>query len=145
VWAFAVHEALDQSGALLGPLLVAAMVAISGYRLGFAVLALPGALALVTLAWLRRAVPVPAAYEHAAALRQPARADASAAAAARFPRRFWLYMAFTAVSMLGFGTFGVLAYHLQVRPSRRRRSESPSSARGTRSAISSARASAPMT
>ncbi len=115
MWAFAVHEALDQSGALLGPLLVAAMVAISGYRLGFAVLALPGALALVTLAWLRRAVPVPAAYEHAAALRQPARADASAAAAARFPRRFWLYTAFTAVSMLGFGTFGVLAYHLQVR------------------------------
>jgi MFS family permease len=113
-WAFAVHEALDQSGALLGPLLVAAMVAVSGYRLGFAVLAVPGALALVTLAWLRRAVPVPAAYEpadqHGATT-----AGAGAATAAPFPRRFWLYTGFTAVAMLGFATFGVLAYHLQVR------------------------------
>lgn len=113
-WAFAVHEALDQSGALLGPLLVAAMVAVSGYRLGFAVLALPGALALVTLAWLRRAVPAPAAYEHPDQ-HEPAPAGAGGGAPARFPRRFWLYTAFTAVSMLGFATFGVLAYHLQVR------------------------------
>ena len=35
--AFAVHEALDQSGAVLGPLLV-----LSGYRAAFLVLALPG-------------------------------------------------------------------------------------------------------
>lgn len=61
--AFALHEALDQSGALFGPLLVAGMVAASGYRLGFAVLAIPGVLAIVVLAWLRRAVPHPSAYE----------------------------------------------------------------------------------
>ena len=65
--AFAIHEALDQSGALVGPLLVAAMVAVSGYRLGFAVLAVPGALAMAAVIWLRRAVPRPAAYEPAAA------------------------------------------------------------------------------
>ena len=40
--AFALHEALDQTGALVGPLVVAAAVALSGFRLGFAVLAVPG-------------------------------------------------------------------------------------------------------
>jgi predicted MFS family arabinose efflux permease len=33
----------------------------------------------------------------------------------RFPARFWLYSAFTALTMTGFATFAVLAYHLQVK------------------------------
>jgi MFS family permease len=108
--AFGLHEALDQSGALLGPLLVAAMVAISGYRLGFAVLAVPGVLALVAVTRLRAAVPDPGEYQTAAAAtnRDPAPVGAG------FPRRFWLYAAFTALTMAGFATFAVLAYHLQV-------------------------------
>ena len=110
--AFALHEALDQSGALLGPLLVAAMVAISGYRLGFAVLAVPGALALLTLAWLRSAVPQPIHYE-AYEGRLPE--AGKPVGAGRLPGRFWLYAAFTATSMAGFATFGVLSYHMQVR------------------------------
>jgi MFS family permease len=116
-WAFAVHEAMDQSGALLGPLLVAGMVAISGYRLGFAVLAVPGALAIAALAWLRRAAPVPAHYEADAAGVGAARAGAGGGqtAGAGFSRRFWRYSAFTALSMAGFATFGLLGYHLQVR------------------------------
>jgi MFS family permease len=115
--AFAIHEAMDQSGALLGPLLVAAAIALSGYRLGFAVLAIPGALALLTLFWLRRAVPRPSAYEDQppAAASGTATTTAVAAAIDRLPGRFWLYTAFTAVSMSGFATFGVLSYHLQVR------------------------------
>jgi MFS family permease len=115
--AFALHEALDQSGALLGPLLVASMVAISGYRLGFAVLAVPGAAAIALLAWLRRAAPLPAAYED-----QPTEARSSErrrigaeSSRAGLPQRFWLYSAFTALSMAGFATFGVIGYHLQVR------------------------------
>lgn len=112
---FAVHEALDQSGALLGPLLVALMVALSGYRLGFAVLAVPAALALLALAWLRWAVPNPAAYE----VNDPTRASLGGPrpiwSGFRFSSRFWQYTGFTALSMLGFATFGVLSYHLQVR------------------------------
>jgi MFS family permease len=107
--AFGLHEALDQSGALLGPLLVAAMVAISGYRLGYAVLAMPGVLALLAVARLRAAVPHPEAYPHAAA-----QTAAASPAGDGFPRRFWLYAAFTALTMTGFATFAVLAYHLQV-------------------------------
>jgi len=49
-WAFGVHEALDQSGALFGPLVVAAVLALRGeYRIAFAVLLIP---ALVTLSIL---------------------------------------------------------------------------------------------
>jgi MFS family permease len=113
-WTFAVHEALDQSGALLGPLLVAGMVAVSGYRLGFAVLAVPGALALLAIGRLRLAVPEPAAYEQHGKPTQNADA-ASPAKPVPFPRRFWYHAAFTTLTMAGFSTFGVLGYHLQVR------------------------------
>ena len=109
---FAIHESLDQSGALLGPLAVAGMIALSGYRAGFAVLAIPGALALATLAWLHRAVPQPDAYEH---VHRAGQADLSTDSHTRLPARFWLYTAFTAVSMAGFATFGVLAYHQETR------------------------------
>jgi len=34
---FAIHAVMDQSGALIGPLIVAAMIAKAGYRAGFAV------------------------------------------------------------------------------------------------------------
>ncbi len=110
--AFAVHEALDQSGALLGPLLVAAMVVLSGYRAAFFILAVPGTLVVLAIAWLRGAVPRPSAYEEVDAhpIAQP-----RDSAAAPLPGRFWLYCAFTAASMTGFATFGVLSYHLQVR------------------------------
>jgi MFS-type transporter involved in bile tolerance (Atg22 family) len=133
--AFAIHEALDQSGALVGPLLVAGMVVISGYRLGFAVLAVPAAGLVAVLIWLRLAVPVPAAYDTTArATATPADADGTetggtetggtetggagsggAGTGRGFSARFWLYAAFTALTMAGFATFGVLGYHLEVR------------------------------
>jgi MFS family permease len=106
--AFGLHEALDQSGALLGPLLVAAMVAASGYRLGFAVLALPAALALVAIAWLRRAVPNPEQYDVSPPMTDSVGPEP-------LPSRFWIYSLFTGLSMFGFATFGLLGYHLQVR------------------------------
>jgi MFS family permease len=110
--AFAIHEALDQSGALVGPLVVAGMIAVSGYRAGFAVLAFPAVLALLMLAWMRRAVPVPHAYEGPHAEKGTAQ---TAVRVIGLPRQFWAYTAFTAVSMAGFATFAVLAYHQEVR------------------------------
>ena len=109
--AFALHEALDQTGALIGPLVVAAAVALSGFRFGFAVLVVPGLATLCALAWLRRAVPVPADYEGAAA----AASDRPQHGGGRLPARFWWYAGFTALNMTGYATFAVLAYHLHVR------------------------------
>lgn len=61
---FAVHKTLDQVGAFLGPLLVAAVIALTGALWpAFAVLALPALVALVVLLWMRRSVPDPSVYE----------------------------------------------------------------------------------
>jgi MFS family permease len=58
---FAVHKALDQTGALAGPLLVAAVTALAGAIWpALAVLAIPGALALVILVWIQRRMAYPA-------------------------------------------------------------------------------------
>ncbi len=109
--AFAIHEALDQSGALIGPLVVAAAIAvIGGLRWGFAVLAVPAVAALVVLGRVRTAVPRPDAYEHGDG--DHASEDRSSA---RLPVRFWLYAGFAALNMFGFATWGVLAFHLQTR------------------------------
>jgi MFS family permease len=111
--AFAIHEALDQSGALLGPLLVGLMIAVSGYQLGFGVLAIPGALALIAVLLLRKAVPNPARYD-THAVSEPLAVPGQARVRVPLPARFWWYSAFTAVSMFGFSTFGVISYHLEV-------------------------------
>lgn len=130
---FAVHEALDQVGAVIGPLVVAGMLAITGDQYGpsLAVLAVPGVVAMALLAWLCLRVPQPLDYEtsllsgdrapsESAAPGQPVPsqtvAGTPAAAASTghepLPRRFWLYAAFTALTMIGFATFGVLSFHM---------------------------------
>ncbi|OHU93752.1 MFS transporter, partial [Mycobacterium talmoniae] len=109
---FAVHEALDQVGAVLGPLTVAAVLAVTGgdYAPALGVLAAPGAATLALLVWLRLRVPDPARYE-------PAGADPAEPAAPRdgLPAVFWGYCGFTAVTMIGFATFGLLSFHMVTR------------------------------
>lgn len=59
-WGFGLHEALDQVGAMLGPLLIAATVFFyHDYRYGFAMLALPALLALLALFTAYRQYPKP--------------------------------------------------------------------------------------
>ncbi|MBA2472365.1 MAG: MFS transporter [Pseudonocardiales bacterium] len=108
-WAFGLHEAIDQSGAVLGPLLLAGVLATGGsFRTGFALLAIPGAAALAVLLRLRAAVPDPTAFDPTAQL-----SDAKKLSLGSWlPTRFWLYAAFSAATMLGFATWAVLAYHL---------------------------------
>ena len=49
-WGFGLHEALDQIGAILGPLIVAAVLFFHGsYQIGFAFLLLPAILAITVL------------------------------------------------------------------------------------------------
>lgn len=103
--AFAVHEALDQAGAFLGPLLVAAALALSGgYRLGFALLLIPGLIAMAILVRLARQVPEPHRYE--------AQHVPEADSPLKFPAPFWRYAGFTVLTMAGFATFGLVGYHL---------------------------------
>jgi len=107
---FAVHEALDQTGAVIGPLTVAGVLAVTGgnYALALGVLALPGAATLALLAWLPFRVPHPESYEASGA-------DPDDPAAPRRwaqPPKFWLYCGFVAITMTGFATFGLLSFHM---------------------------------
>ncbi|KUN78262.1 hypothetical protein AQJ66_31470 [Streptomyces bungoensis] len=108
---FAVHEAMDQIGALVGPLLVAGVLAATGndYAPALGMLAVPGIAVLLLLFWLRARMPDPEAYEREVTAAAPA---APAARDGRLPRAFWTYAAFTAATTTGFATFGVLSYHL---------------------------------
>lgn len=111
-YAFGLHEALDQVGAMTGPLLLGAALALGGgYRLAFGLLAVPGALALLALMRLRASAPDPLAWEPAAQLSEAKRLRLEAG----LPRQFWRYSAFSAATMFGFSTWAVLAFHLTTR------------------------------
>lgn len=108
---FAVHEAMDQIGAVAGPLAVAAMLVVFGgdFAPTFALLAVPGLGVVALLVWLRARVPEPARYEVAA---EPTPGPATGRGTLRsLPRPFWTYAGFSAVTMAGFATFGVLSFH----------------------------------
>ncbi len=117
---FAVHEALDSIGGIIGPLVVAGMLAVTGgrYAPALGVLAIPGVAVLALLVRLRLRVPDPAAYEHPGIAPQTSPGDPNRPVIrwwAAMPRRFWIYSVFTAATMLGFATFGVLSFHMVAR------------------------------
>lgn len=105
-WGFGLHEALDQIGAVAGPLLfVAALAAGGDYRGGFALLAIPFALLVIALVAAWKSMPDPLAFE--AGVRAPRTQDAGA----KENRRLRLYAVFTALTMAGFVVFPLLAFH----------------------------------
>lgn len=63
---FGVHKVLDLVGAMSGPLVVAAVVAVTGEMSpALLVLLVPGVVTLALLGWLRRRVPDPSVYDPA--------------------------------------------------------------------------------
>lgn len=108
-YAFGLHEFLDQLGAVSGPLLVAGVIALSmhfgianpgsGYRAAFAVLLIPALLALLFL-WRARGIEPEA--KHARELHDG------------FDARYYQYMAFAVITVMGFAHFILVAYHLQL-------------------------------
>ncbi|MFQ5570597.1 MAG: MFS transporter [Rhodothermales bacterium] len=104
-WGFGLHEALDQTGAVLGPLLMATVLAFrESYRMGFAVLLIPALLALVVLVGARWQFPTPRVFELETKGKEEGR---------RFSRIFWLYLAAVAFVALGFADFPLIAYHFK--------------------------------
>lgn len=110
--AFGVHQALDQTGAVLGPLLLAAVLSWQGdYRLAFAALVVPGVLLMALLVWLRVRVPEPTVYEpEAAVVSQPAAGETRAAP---LPRLYWSYVACIGLLSVGVASFPLIAFHAQ--------------------------------
>jgi MFS family permease len=101
-WAFGLREALDQTGAVLGPLTVAFVLARGlGYRTAFASLAVPAALAFVFLLISWRQFPRPRELD---VKTSPALVAESG--------RFWIYTIAGALVAAGTVDFPLVAYHL---------------------------------
>lgn len=105
-WGFGLHEAMDQIGAVAGPLLfVGALAAGGGYRGGFALLAVPFVLLVIALVAAWRSMPDPLGFEGEFRKRETPDTEADDR------RQLRLYAVFTAVTMAGFIVFPLLAYH----------------------------------
>jgi len=102
-WGFGVHEALDQFGAMFGPLLVALVLAVSNhdYKIAFAALAVPGVITLTLVIVARVFYPRP----------QELSAGPSEVTTTGLPRVFWIYLAAAALVAAGFADFPLIAYH----------------------------------
>ncbi len=103
-WAFGVHEALDQSGALFGPLVVAAVLALRGeYRIAFALLLIPALVTLSILLVARLSYPRPEEME----------VTPPDIRTTGLPRVFWMYLVGAVLVAAGFADFPLIAYHFQ--------------------------------
>ena len=101
-WAFGLHEAMDQTGALMGPLIAALVLAHHHeYRTAFLWLGVPAVLTLVAVS--------------ITALRFPyashVRVADSKAENSGLSRAFWLYTASAALFAFGFADYSLVAYH----------------------------------
>jgi len=107
-WGFALHEALDQVGAFIGPFIFSTVFILEGsYRDGFKILWIPAFLTLAFLFIARVRVSSPEKLEIPSGLtkQQPS---------ARLPRVFWFYSLFTSLSVAGFAHFQIISYHFKV-------------------------------
>jgi predicted MFS family arabinose efflux permease len=102
-WAFGLHEALDQTGALMGPLITAVVLARHGqYTTAFLWLGVPAAMTIMVVT--------------AVSLRFPFAGRVSPKSTAQgrhegLPRAFWFYAISAGLVGFGFADWPLVAYH----------------------------------
>ncbi len=103
-WVFGLHEAIDQIGAMLGPLIVAFVLYLKGgYKESFAILLIPALIALSILIFARWLYPQPQALE----------VPQDNLAAKGMNSSFWLYLVGASLIAAGYADFPLIAYHFQ--------------------------------
>ncbi len=109
-WAFALREALDQAGAMVGPLLVGVILLLrhGDFRAAYGVLLVPAVLSLVVLAVSRWLFPRPRVLEPVDPAGPPGAGGDRA-----LPPTFWLYLLGMALVAVGYADFNLVSYHLQ--------------------------------
>ena len=104
-WVFGLNEALDQTGATVGPLITALVLYLKGgYPHAFAALLISALLCLATLAVARMLYPRPHELEE----RTP-----TALKTAGLAKSYWVYVAAGGLIAAGFADFSLVAYHFQ--------------------------------
>lgn len=101
-WGFGFHEAMDQIGAMAGPLIVAAVLYVNGgYRAGFAYLLIPAILAMLVITLAARLYPQPQHLEVTVAKLETT----------GLARPYWVYVAAVGLIGAGYADFPLIAYH----------------------------------
>jgi len=101
---FGLHEALDQTGAVMGPLAVAAMLYWhGGFPGGFAILVIPAVLGLCVLLVIQYIYPNPSDFEQKTL-------DIKGEG---LPGVFWIYLIAVGLVASGYADFPLIAYHFQ--------------------------------
>ncbi len=101
-WVFGLHEALDQAGAMVGPLAVAVTLAYEhSYREAFAVLLVPALINLSLVGLARWLYPKPEDMEPSV----PAIGDSG------LPHVFWIYLVGAVLVAAGFADYPLIAFH----------------------------------
>lgn len=101
---FGLHEAMDQAGALAGPLVLAFILAHHGsYKNAFAVLLVPAIITVTVLVIARLLYPTPEDLET-----KIRRVESGG-----LPRIFWIYLAGAALVAAGFADFSLIAFHFE--------------------------------
>lgn len=107
-WGFGIHEALDQIGAIIGPLLFSfVFMANQNYRDAFSILWIPAILTLIAVIIARNRFPHPVKLED-----KNKSSISNAKGSKKFSKAFWAYGLFTFVSVTGFANFQLISYHL---------------------------------
>lgn len=103
-WGFGLHEAMDQIGAMLGPLIIAGVFYFhGGYREAFGVLIIPAVLALSILLFARFLYPSPKDLEVSAAKIETK----------GLSKVYWIYLIAVALNGAGYADFPLIAYHFK--------------------------------
>lgn len=103
-WVFGLHEAIDQIGAMLGPLIVATVLYFKGsYQQSFAILLIPALLALTILGFARYLYPHPQSLEVPHENLEAKGMNSS----------FWFYLIGASLIAAGYADFPLIAYHFQ--------------------------------
>ncbi|TVL99879.1 MAG: MFS transporter [Candidatus Brocadia sp. WS118] len=101
---FGLHEALDQIGAVLGPLTLAGVLYYrESYRTGYIILLVPALMAISVLVTARWLYPQPRNLE----VSQPELETKG------FPKKFWLYLIAVGLIAAGYADFPLIAYHFK--------------------------------
>jgi MFS family permease len=101
-WGFGLHQALDQFGAVAGPLVVSGVLFIgSGYQAAFGWLLIPALLSMAVLLAARYLFPRPHDFELA-----PPPLESTG-----FARVFWVYILAVGFIAAGYADFSLIAYH----------------------------------
>ena len=102
-WAFGLHEALDQTGAMAGPLLLALVLYLNGsYEEAFALLLVPAVLALSFLLVARASYPNPRDFEAEVVN-----------LGEKLPSVFWLYLLGVGLVAAAYADFPLIAFHFK--------------------------------